>query len=103
VDQRNALIWAENKDRTLRDILDESRIVFDRLLQLVKILPESDLVDPYVYARYVTPFWGKAQPLWECIAGDSYEHYREHTENINRWLDQTKPSIEFEMAEQSAV
>ncbi len=86
VDQRNALIWAENKDRMLKDILEESRVVFDRLLQLVKILPESELLDPYTFARYVTPFWGKAQPLWQCIADDSYEHYREHTANIHRWL-----------------
>ena len=86
VDQRNALIWEENKDRTLQEILAESRRVYDRLLQLVKILPESDLLDPYAFARYVTPFWGKPQALWQCIAGDSYEHYREHTENIYRWL-----------------
>jgi len=87
VDQRNALIWAENRPRALNDILDESRVVFDRLLQLVKILPETDLVDPYAFARYVTPLYGKAQPLWQCIAGDSYEHYQEHTANICRWLD----------------
>ncbi|MBI5035526.1 MAG: ClbS/DfsB family four-helix bundle protein [Chloroflexi bacterium] len=94
VDQRNALIWVENKDRTLKEILEESRVVFDRLVQLVKILPEADLLDPYVVARYVTPFWGKAQPLWQCIAGDSYEHYREHTENIQRWLEQvTVPQV----------
>jgi len=87
VDQRNALIWAENKDRSLREILDESRSVFDRLLQLVKLLPEADLLDPYRYDRYVIPFWSQSQPVWKCIEGDSYEHYREHTSNIRRWLE----------------
>jgi hypothetical protein len=87
VDQRNALVWAENKSRSLRAILDESRVVFDRLFQLVKILRESDLIDPYAFARYVTPLWGKTMPLWECIAENSYDHYREHTTNIYRWLD----------------
>ena len=86
VDQRNALIWAENKDRSLGEILNESEIVFDRLLQLVKLLPEADLLDPYRYDRYVVPFWCRTQPLWKCIEGDSYEHYREHTANIRRWL-----------------
>ena len=87
VDARNAIIRGENKDRPLNEILDESRYVFDRLLQIVQLLPESDLMTPYAYDRYVIPFWDKSMALWECIAGDSYEHYREHTANIHRWLD----------------
>ncbi len=86
VDQRNALIWQENKERSLKEILNESRYVFERLYQLVKFLPEADLVDLYRYDRYVVPFWNKPQPLWQCIAGDSCEHYSEHTANIRRWL-----------------
>ncbi len=93
VDQRNALIWKENKDRSLKEILDESKYVFDRLYQVVKFLPEADLIDQYRYDRYVVPFWNKPQPLWQCIAGDSYEHYAEHTANIRRWLaEQTQPA-----------
>jgi hypothetical protein len=87
VDARNALIWGENKDRPLSEILTESKYVFDRLFRLVKVLPESDLTIPFAYDRYVIPFWGKSLPLWKCIAGDSFEHYREHTANICRWLD----------------
>jgi hypothetical protein len=87
VDARNALIWEENKDRSLEEILRESKIVFERLYQLVKLLPESDLMSPNAYDRCVIPFWGKSLALWECIADDSYDHYREHTENIRRWLD----------------
>jgi hypothetical protein len=86
VDARNALVWEENKDRALLVVLTESKRVFDRLYQLVQVLPESDLVVPYAYDRYVIPFWGKSIPLWECIAGDSYEHYREHTANVYRWM-----------------
>jgi Protein of unknown function (DUF1706) len=87
VDARNAIIWGENKDRPLSEILDESRYVFDRLFQIVKLLPEADLLAPYAYDRYVLPFWDESMALWECIADDSYDHYREHTANIRRWLD----------------
>jgi hypothetical protein len=87
VDARNALIWEENQDRPLAEILRESKFVYDRLFQLVQMLPEADLLAPYAFDRYVIPFWGKSMSLWECIADDSYDHYREHTANICRWLE----------------
>jgi Protein of unknown function (DUF1706) len=88
VDERNGLIYAENRDRLLSDILAEAEQVHDRLCQLVATLPEQDLLDPYRFERYIAPFWGEAQPLWECIAGDSYEYYAEHTANVRVWLAQ---------------
>ncbi len=87
VDQRNALIWKENKNRSLNEIIVESKYVYERLYELVKFLPERDLLDPYTYERFIVPFWNRSQPLWQCIAGDSFEHYAEHTANIQRWID----------------
>ena len=87
VDARNAIVWGENKDRSLPEILRESKFIFDRLFQLVQVLPETDLLAPYAFDRYVIPFWGRSMSLWECIADDSYDHYREHTANICRWLE----------------
>lgn len=97
VDEHNALIYAENKNRPLQDILTEARIVNDRLYQLAKTLPEQDLTDPYRFERYVVPFWGKSLPLWECIAGDSFEHYVEHAANIRAWRE-SSPSKSNELA-----
>ncbi|MBI5304530.1 MAG: ClbS/DfsB family four-helix bundle protein [Chloroflexi bacterium] len=99
VDARNALVWNDNRDRTLSDILAESKAVFDRLYQLVKLLPEADLLAPDLYSRYTIPFWGESRPLWRCIEGDSYGHYHEHAENIRRWLDGDNPHAEIEPAE----
>ncbi len=87
VDARNAIIWGENQDRPLAEILSESKFVFDRLVQIVQVLPEGDLIAPYAFDRYVIPFWGRSMALWECIANDSYDHYREHIANICRWLE----------------
>jgi uncharacterized damage-inducible protein DinB len=93
VDERNALIYIENKDRTLQVIQEDSRRVFERLCQLAKTLTERELIDPFRFERYVVPFWGKSLPLWECIADDSYIHYAEHTSNIREWLQVTSKGL----------
>jgi uncharacterized damage-inducible protein DinB len=99
VDQRNALIWQENKNRSLDEIITVSRYVYERLYELVRFLPERDLLDRYTYERFIVPFWKESQPLWKCIAGDSYEHYAEHTANVQRWIDaeQLKQSVGMEL------
>lgn len=87
VDERNAIIFRENRDRSLHSILEESRQVHDRLVLMVQLLSESDLLDPHRFERYVLPFWETGHPLWKCIADNSYEHYEEHRHSIQAWLD----------------
>ncbi len=97
VDERNALIYAENKHRSPDEILDEAQRAHERLYELVRALPEEDLNDLHRFERYVVPFWNARQPLWRCIAGDSYLHYAEHTANLRAWLAETgmekRPSL----------
>ena len=85
-DQRNVLVYQENKDRALQEILTEARQVHDRLCQFVAMLPEAQLFEPHYFERYIVPFWETNWPLWRCIADDSYEHYDHHTANILAWL-----------------
>src|SRR5512140_416756 len=87
VDERNALIFDENRDRPLPDILAESRQLHDRLMLMVRLLPESDLLDAHRFERYISPFFDGPRPLWKCIAENSYEHYEEHNRAIEAWLD----------------
>lgn len=87
VDERNTIIFEENRDRPLDDLVRESRSVFERLVQLVQMLPERDLLDPHRYERYVVPFWYESHALWECIAGDSYEHYEQHIPTLRTVID----------------
>lgn len=93
VDERNAIIFRENRDRTWDDVLGESRLVFERLLLLVKLLPPSDMFETEQYARYVIPFWGSRMPLWKCVAENSYEHYEEHAASIRAWLSVAAPVV----------
>jgi len=88
VDYRNAAILRESEDRSLEDILLESQRVFERLLQMVQALSETELIDPHRTEWYVKPRWKEARPLWKCIADDSYGHYHQHIPDIRAWLSQ---------------
>ncbi len=80
-DEINAWIFAENRYRPVREILDESRQVSDQLLAALQFVSDQDLVDS---GRFE---WLKGNSLVDSIAGNSYDHYREHGEMIRAWLE----------------
>lgn len=81
--ERNAVIFEENQDRPLRDVLAEAQAVFPRFLESVRPLAEEDLLDPHRF-QGMPAEW---QP-WQVIASNSYEHYEHHTQDVRAWLDQ---------------
>ncbi|UCF20319.1 MAG: ClbS/DfsB family four-helix bundle protein [Gemmatimonadota bacterium] len=91
VDYRNALIYEENRERSLGDVMLESKRVFQRLLKLVGELSEADLLEAERSEWFVKPRWHMSRPLWKCIADDSYEHYRQHIPGVRRWLSESTP------------
>ena len=86
IDQRNAAIFEQNRDRPLNEVLSEAQGTFEQLLAAVEVLSDEDLTDAARSDWFVKPYWKVSRPLWECIAGDSYEHYREHAADIQAWL-----------------
>jgi hypothetical protein len=76
LDDINAQVFAENRQRPLEAVLAESRQSFEALLAQVQGLPEEDLIDPGRFA------WTEGKPLWEYIAGESFEHIREHLQDL---------------------
>jgi hypothetical protein len=82
LEQRNAAIYAVNRDRPLRDVLAEAVLVSQDLLRLLPTLSEADLTD-------ATRFPG--MPLdwvpWEVIASNTLEHYSDHLTDIRTLLD----------------
>ena len=90
VDRRNTVIYSQNRDRPWPDLLEESRQVFQRLLELVRGIPEEELVEPDLTEWFVRPRWQEGRPLWKCIADDSYEHYRQHIPDVSGWLDKVQ-------------
>jgi hypothetical protein len=81
MDERNERIAAESRDRPLRDVLADSRQVFDQVLAVVRACPDDVLNDG---RRFGLP--GDVPP-WVLVANNTYEHYREHGRAIRAWLD----------------
>jgi len=74
----NGWIYEENHDRTLGDVLSESRQQFRHMRELVRTLPERDLFTP---ARYD---WMDGRPLANLI---EFGHFHEEHEPVLRnWL-----------------
>lgn len=84
LDERNATIYAQNRDRTLLDVLAEGSAAYAALLPAVERLSDEDLNDPKQY-RDMPADWVP----WQILAGNTYEHYRDHAASLRQWLDRS--------------
>jgi hypothetical protein len=84
IDRLNQHIYEEHRDRPLDLVLIDLRVVHIHMVELVNALPEDDLIEPNRFD------WRGGEPLWQSIAANSYEHYREHIELIQSWLEHEK-------------
>jgi hypothetical protein len=80
MDALNAQFYQENKSLPLDKVLTDFRTSHEHIMDIVQAMPEEDLMSPHRFA------WTKGSPLWQAIAGDTYEHYQEHKEQILEWL-----------------
>ncbi|HVG01021.1 MAG TPA: DinB family protein [Chloroflexia bacterium] len=81
--ERNQAIYEGNQDRSLQDVLAESKQVYVELDELLAGLSEADLTDPGRY-KDMPAEW---QP-WKLIAENTYEHYHDHAEAIGARRDE---------------
>jgi hypothetical protein len=86
MDALNAQFYQENKSRPLNEVLTDFHTSYQHIMNFVQAMPEEDLISPNRFA------WSKGEPLWQAIAGDTYEHYREHKAQIQEWLASTHPA-----------
>ena len=85
VDERNAVIYEQNRHRSLDDVRAEAEMVFQQLLEGLQSISDEDLVDPGRF-RDMPPEW---QP-WKIIADNSFDHYRDHGAQIRAWRDRQR-------------
>ena len=78
-DARNAIVYVENRDRGLDDVLDEELRVYAELLPLLEELTSEDLVDAERWERMLP-----AVPPWRIFAGSTFLHYEDHADAIRR-------------------
>ena len=80
-DERNDLIFQQNRHRPVEDVLAESRLVFQRLVEAVEAHAEEFLIEPQ-------HFEGAPEPVavWKMLRGDVYDHYGQHVPALKHWL-----------------
>jgi hypothetical protein len=79
--RRNAVLFAESRDRALPEVLADAHQAFAQLVAAVEALTSKDRADHHRFPN-TPPGWLP----WHFIAGHSYEHYREHMPSIRAWL-----------------
>ncbi|MGH2562492.1 MAG: DinB family protein [Thermomicrobiales bacterium] len=81
-DERNRIVYEENRKRPLAEVLTEARAVYRDFLECVKHLDDDDLHDPGRYLG-MPPDWTP----WKVLAGCCYWHYADHSAEVRAWLD----------------
>ncbi len=79
-EERNAVVYEENRDRPLRDILEDAEGVHRALVAVIEHIPESDLFHADWFAA-LPGDW----PPYRVIEANVTEHYRHHLEDLRRW------------------
>ncbi len=82
MDERNARVYERNRALTLADVLHNSQISFQRSIESVQGLHDADLYD-LEFTRAAGVDWS----VHDLLAGDTYEHYQEHTASVRAWLE----------------
>lgn len=84
--QINAWLEQTGRQRSLQEVLDESRRSFDRMREAVLALSEDELSDPQRYP------WMGGVPVGAVI-GYSFEHFHdEHEPDLVAWLARIGPA-----------
>lgn len=83
-DEINAWIYAANRDRSLADVLRDSREVFQQLVETLDAFPEAESLNP---ARFP---WIEAEafPLTGAVFFDHF--HDEHEPDMRAWLERVR-------------
>lgn len=78
LDERNELIRHQSANKPLLEVLDEAKVVHERLMMLLPTLTDADLQDSTSIAG-MPEDW---KP-WEVLVSNTFEHYQEHLANLD--------------------
>jgi len=79
---RNTIIYEQNKDRTLDDVMRASSDTFDRLAKAAEAHDESFLFEPQT-------FEGAPDPIVpaDMLRSEVYDHYPQHISSLKEWAE----------------
>ncbi len=82
-DECNEIVYQQNRDRSLHEIMNEEQQAYADLLSAAQTLSDEDLNNSHRY---------KLMPVewvpWQLYAGNSFKHYQDHMPSIREWLAQ---------------
>jgi hypothetical protein len=82
-DERNEIVYQQNRDRSLQEIVHEEQQTYADLLEAAQTLSDEDLNNPHRF-KQMPEEWVP----WQIIAGCSFKHYQDHMPSIHEWLAQ---------------
>jgi hypothetical protein len=77
-DELNERFLAQNRDRSLDDVLAGERSAYDAVLATIDGATDEELFDGHHFA------WTEGDPLADWFRGNTDEHYAEHLEQLTR-------------------
>lgn len=80
-DERNAVIFEQNRGRDLQEVLAEFNRFAAQLLEAVASLSEEDLTKPRGF-KDMPSDWVP----WRVIAGNAYLHDEDHIRSVREWM-----------------
>jgi len=88
LDKRNNVIYNENKNRPLKEVLKDYPAVFESLMESMQTLTEEDLHDPSRFPNMPADW----KP-WELFASNTHEHYEDHLADLKAWQKRIKAGV----------
>lgn len=82
-DERNEIVYQQNRDRSLHEIMNEEQQAYADLLAAAQTLSDEDLNDSHRY-KQMPEEWVP----WQLYAGNTFKHYQDHMPSIREWLAQ---------------
>jgi len=80
-DERNEIVYQQNRERPLHEIMSEEQQAYANLLAAAQTLSDDDLNDPHHFQQ-MPEEWVP----WRIFAGNSFKHYQDHMPALRAWV-----------------
>jgi len=80
-DERNEIVYQQNRERPLQEIMSEEQQAYANLLAAAHTRSDDDLNDPHHFQR-MPEEWVP----WRIFAGNSFKHYQDHMPALRAWV-----------------
>ena len=80
VNALNAATWERDEDLSLEEARRRFHATHPEALHVAETTPNEVLFDPDHFP------WRNGRPLWYMVAANTYWHYQQHRESLEKWL-----------------